>query len=210
MVARLLEVPITPLAITRFLPLVGEAEILAVERKAEAERARFPGRVYWNINSTSTGGGVAEMLRSMLPFLRSLGVDARWLVIQGTPQFFGITKRLHHALHGSHGDGSPLGDIERAHYEHVLKENTAEISKRIGSNDLVILHDPQTAGLAPALVRAGATVIWRCHVGAPAPNAEVDLAWHFLRPYLEELDAYIFSRESYIPDWCPRERSVVI
>jgi trehalose synthase len=210
MVARLVEVPVAPLPIARFRPLVAETEIRAVERKAEAERARFPSRAYWNINSTATGGGVAEMLRSMLAYLRGLGIDARWLVIHGTPEFFSITKRLHHALHGSLGDGSPLGETERAQYERVLHASAAEVRKRIGSRDLVILHDPQTAGLASALARAGATVIWRCHVGASKPNAQVDLAWAFLRPYLEQIDAYIFSRESYIPAWCPQERTVVI
>jgi trehalose synthase len=82
--------------------------------------------------------------------------------------------------------------------------------ERVRPLDLVILHDPQTAGLAPSLVRAGATVIWRCHIGASALNEQVELGWAFLRPYLEQIAAYVFSRERFIPAWCPRERAMVI
>jgi len=209
-VVQLQEVPVAPQPIQRFVPLVGAEAVDAVERQASAERARYPGRVYWNVNSTAAGGGVAEMLRFMLAYLRGLRIDARWLVIEGTPGFFHLTKRLHHALHGSLGDGSPLGAAERTLYEQILDEHAGQLHKRIGPRDLVILHDPQTAGLAPALVRSGATVIWRCHVGADATNEQVSLAWAFLRPYLEHVDAYIFSRDAYIPAWCPRDRTVVI
>lgn len=207
---RLQEVPIAPLPIARFQPLVGETAIRAVELGASVATRRFPGRVYWNVNSAAQGGGVAEMLRSLIGYARGLGADTRWLVIQGTPAFFRITKRLHHALHGSAGDGAALGAVERTTYEQVLQENARELVERVRPRDLVILHDPQTAGLAPALSRAGAMVIWRCHIGAWPPNEQVELGWAFLRPYLEQLAAYVFSRERFIPAWCPRERAMVI
>src|SRR5690242_14107779 len=106
------EIPIVSLPIDRLRPLVGEATIRAVKRDAAAAIERSPGRVYWNVNSTARGGGVAEMLRPILGYARGLGADMRWVALRATPEFFRITKRLHHALHGSIGDGSPLGAAE--------------------------------------------------------------------------------------------------
>ena len=120
----------------------------------------------------------------LLAYARGAGVDARWMVLTGTPDFFHITKRLHHALHGSRGDGSPLGAAERARYDEVLRDNAEELLVSVRPGDVVLLHDPQTAGLAPALSAAGARVAWRCHVGCDTPNAEVERAWEFLAPGL--------------------------
>jgi trehalose synthase len=78
------------------------------------------GRVIWNVNSTAKGGGVVEMLRPLLGYCRGAGVDARWVVISGEPDFFAITKRLHNRLHGFAGDGGPLGAAEREVYERTL------------------------------------------------------------------------------------------
>jgi trehalose synthase len=204
------EVPVPPLSISRFLPLVGEERMHEAEQVAAATRARMAGRTLWNVNSTAHGGGVAEMLRPLIGYARGAGVDARWLVVEGTPGFFRVTKRLHHALHGSAGDGSPLGDPERARYERVARANAKELECLIGPDDIVVLHDPQTVGLAPHLVRAGARIIWRCHIGSDAPDDQTSLGWAFLAPYLDGVAATVFSREAYIPAVCDRERAVVI
>ena len=119
------------------------------------------------------------MLSCLLPYVRGVGVDARWLVIDGNAEFFAITKRLHHALHGGTGDGTPLGPDQRAVYERTLRANTPELLSMVRPRDVVLLHDPQTAGLAPELLRAGAVVIWRCHIGADEANDEVDSGWDF-------------------------------
>jgi trehalose synthase len=74
----------------------------------------------------------------------------------------------------------------------------------------VILHDPQTAGLVPALHQTGATVIWRCHIGVDVPNALVRSAWEFLVPYLEEADAYVFTRMAYVGDGLARNKVTII
>ncbi len=103
--------------IDRFLPVFGESRVRDAKELAEDFRRRLEGRVFWNVNSSGSGGGVDEMLRSVLAYVRGAGVDSRWLVIGGTPDFFRITKRLHNALHGSEGDGTPLGERERAIYE---------------------------------------------------------------------------------------------
>jgi trehalose synthase len=204
------EVHIAPLPLERFAPLIGEERMRAAEQAAEETARRLSGRVWWNVNSTARGGGVAEMLQSLLAYARGAGVDARWVVIAGTPEYFRITKRLHHAIHGSHGDGSPLGEAERAVYEEVLEANAKELLPLVQPGDVVLLHDPQTAGLAPGLAAHGAVVIWRSHVGADAPNEETELAWAFLEPYLEDVDATVYSRKAYVPACCRPERSVVI
>lgn len=204
------EVSIGALPVDRFKPLVGEARVRSALKVAEQVRARLAGRVFWNVNSTAMGGGVAEMLRSILAYVRGLEIDTRWLVIGGSPEFFHITKRIHHALHGSNGDGSPLDKRERRVYEKVLRENAEELLSIIRPRDFVLLHDPQTLGLAPYLERAGAIVVWRCHIGQDEPTPEADKGWDFLAPYLDHVAVNVFSRDAYVPDCCDHGRSVVI
>jgi trehalose synthase len=204
------EIHIGAQPIDRFRSLIGEEPINEVKSVAEKVRKRMGSRVLWHVNSTARGGGVAEMLQSLLPYARGLGVDTRWIVISGTPAFFDITKRLHHTLHGSEGDGTPLGERERSIYEAVLHANAEELLGLIRPRDFVLLHDPQTAGLAPHLLRMGAIVIWRCHIGTAEPGEQVSLGWSFLAPYLDEVAATVFTRHQYIPECCDSGRSVII
>lgn len=204
------EVTITPEPIARFGTLLGEEPMREATAIAEATAQRMAGRTWWNINATARGGGVAEMLHSLLSYARGASIDARWLVIAGSPAFFQITKRLHHAIHGMPGDGSSLADTERAVYDATLADNADELLALVRPNDVVLLHDPQTAGLAPSLLEHGATVLWRSHVGADIPNEQTQCAWDFLRVYLEHVPALIFSRQAYIPDWCDPSRVTVI
>jgi len=207
---RLEEVHIAALTPERLEPLIGPERAERFRTIAQATRDRLAGRTVLNVNSTATGGGVAEMLRGLLAYVRGAGVDAQWVVIKGDPHFFEITKRIHNNLHGAAGDGGPLGPDERRHYEEILRANADELLALVRPGDIVVLHDPQTAGLAQALARAGVIVIWRCHVGADAANDDVDRAWEFLRPYLEDVDAYVFTRRAYVPSWADPERTVVI
>src|SRR5207253_9126239 len=149
---------------------------------AEEARTTLAGRVIWNVSSTAQGGGVAEMLHQFLRYALGAGVDTRWVVLESTPAFFVVTKRLHNRLHGEPGDGGPLGGDERALYQDVMDANAAELKPLLRPRDVVILHDPQTIGLAPPLHTLGVTVVWRCHIGADEPNALSDEAWTFLRP----------------------------
>jgi len=203
-------IPVTSLALARISSLVDSDQMRAAEEAAQIARARLAGRVFWSVSSTARGGGVAEMLPTLIAYARGAGIDARWLVIEGTPDFFRVTKRLHHALHGSGGGGTPLGDAERNLYDDVLRANAKELEGIIRPHDVVVLHDPQTAGLAPHLIRHGAVVIWRCHIGSDQPNEQTELGWSFLRPYLTDIPALVFSRAAYIPPWCERERTAII
>jgi trehalose synthase len=164
---------------------------------ADRARKELRGRVIWNVNSTATGGGVAEMLRSLLAYARGVGIDARWVVLRGNAPFFRITKRVHNNLHGAPGDGGALTDRERSIYVGVLERNAAELMKLVGPEDIVILHDPQTAGLIPMIKATGAATVWRCHVGMDAPNELARRAWAFLHDDVASADAYVFSRKLF-------------
>jgi trehalose synthase len=193
------EVHVTAESLARFEPVLGEAGWRSLQGCIEEARASMAGRTFWNVNSTARGGGVAEMLPRLVAYARGAGVDARWMVLEGTPEFFRLTKRIHHALHGSAGDGSPLGPAERAVYDEVLRDNAEELLALVRPRDIVVLHDPQTAGLAPALAEVGAYVVWRCHVGRDTSNAEVEHAWAFLAPGLAAAHLAVFSRAAYVP-----------
>ena len=182
-----------------------------VTRDAAAMRSAVRGHSVININSTPAGGGVAEMLQVLLPLIRGADIDARWLVIEGDPEFFSITKRLHLHLHGEPVDGQTLGAADAEHYESVMKQNIEELSAFVAEGDVVILHDPQTAGIAEYLSARGIPVVWRCHVGVDGRNEWSEDGWAFLRPYLEPfVDAYVFTRAQYAPPWVPRKQLHVI
>jgi trehalose synthase len=169
------------------------------------------GRVVWHVNSTARGGGVAEMLGPLIGGARDAGVDARWLVIAGDPEFFAVTKRLHNSLHAHPGDGGDLGEDERGPYERVLEENAVEIEALVRPGDLVVLHDPQTAGLVPHLRRAGAMVVWRCHIGHDdLGHPLVRRGWAFLEPYVRRAHVTAFSRAAYVPPCCDSGRSRIL
>jgi len=194
-------VAIPTLSFDRFAPVLGPRGALRLRQTVEDARNLLHGRVVWHVNSTAAGGGVAEMLQTLLGYERGAGIDARWLVIEGTPDFFALTKRIHHRLHGKNGDGGPLAEAEHDVYRGVTDANAAEIVSIVRRGDVVILHDPQTAGLVKPLRAHGATVVWRCHIGRDEMNRAAAGAWAFLRPYLEPAHAFVFSRECYVPTW---------
>jgi trehalose synthase len=209
---RPVEVRVPVQGIARFEPLMdADAYSRALEAVSGAV-ARMAGRVVWNVNSTARGGGVAEMMGPLVGCARGAGADARWLVIAGNPDFFRITKRIHNLLHEDPGDGGDLGEAERRVYEGVLAANAVELEALVRRGDVVVLHDPQTAGLAPALGQAGALVVWRCHVGRDDPDGSPlqERAWAFLAPYLSSAHATVFSRREYVPRCCDAGRARVI
>jgi trehalose synthase len=183
----------------RFAEVLDEDEVRAFLELGPKFAGILESRALWHVNTTAVGGGVSEMLRQQIGYTRGSGVDGRWAVISGEPEFFRMTKRLHHALHGMVGDGSPLGDDERALYDAHMQANAAELLDRIQRPDLVQLHDPQTAGLAPHLLDHCSGLSWRCHIGTDEPNEQTVLGWDFLTPYLQDVPHYIFSREQYAP-----------
>lgn len=199
-------IQIPPRRLDRFKPLLGDS-YARIEAAAARARETLRGRAIWHVSSTLRGGGVAEMLHSMLPYARGAGIDTRWVVLREQAEFFALTKRLHNNLHGDDGDGGPLGARERNLYEETLAASASHLSPLLQPGDVAFLHDPQTAGLAAAAKAAGARVIWRCHIGADRPDQTVRRAWDFLTPYLLVADAYVFSREQYVWDALDREKA---
>jgi trehalose synthase len=191
-------VAITPVSLDRFQGILDVEEMEGLRALQAHARDRLGGRVLWNVNSTAQGGGVVEMLRPLLAYVRGAGVDTRWKVIGGDAAFFHVTKRIHNLLHGMPGDGLELGAAARSHYEAVLDANLAALGPLVRPDDAVILHDPQTAGLVPGLRARGAHVVWRCHVGLDTPNDLARGAWRFLLPYVAEADAVVFTRPSFV------------
>ena len=200
------QVEFEPAPLGRFRPLLGE-RFAEIENAAAGAREAFAGRRIWHLNSTAQGGGVAEMLRALLPYVRDAGVDTRWLVLPETDGFFAVTKRIHNRLHGHSGDEGRLDDAARATYERALAWSTERLRETVDPKDVVYLHDPQTAGLVPALKQAGSAVIWRCHIGVDRPNDVAREAWDFLRPYVAEADAYVFSRREYLWEGLDEDRA---
>jgi trehalose synthase len=204
------EVEISSMSPARFESVLQPSRFEAFEQGMLRARELLAGRVVWNINSTARGGGVAELLESLVAYARGAGVDVRWVVIEGPPEFFAVTKRIHNRLHGAAGDGGPLDDAARSVYEQVLADNRPALSERVRPGDVVIVHDPQPAGLIAALRAAGAAVVWRCHVGLDRPDDLAREAWEFLRPYLADAGVYVFSRGSFAWNGLDRERIAVI
>ena len=178
----------------RLETLIGPDRTVALRRAADRIRDRLAGGTLWQVNSTAAGGGVAEMLSGILPLYAALGVPVGWLVVGGDEDFFTVTKRLGAALYGV--DEGPL---DRAAYEHALAAAAAVARAAVGPRDVMLLHDHQTAGMAPLLVGAVAGIYWRCHVGVDEPTATSTAAWDYLTPYLDPVDGLVFSVPWHVP-----------
>jgi len=145
-----------------------------------------------HINSTPFGGGVAELLAYLIPLLRALGIKADWQVIRGDRRFFTITKGLHNAL-----QGAPFTEIKEERLKRVYWANNQENARELDPNyDVFIVNDPQPAALRHYLPDSKAKWIWRCHVDSSEPD---EVVWGFLRPYIEEYDAAVFTTKEFIP-----------
>ena len=166
-------------------------------------------RSVWMVNSTARGGGVAEMLPTMISLLRQLDVKAEWAVIEtDQPEFFALTKRIHNLIHGQ---GEPqLSEADRDLYEKVCKQNAQAFSKMIKPGDIVLLHDPQPMGMAPFLKsHVDVKLVWRCHIGLDDVSDQTETAWQFLCPYFDSYDLSVFSAPEYIPHYCSDRVTVI-
>lgn len=201
-------VPIPVLSAELLLDVLGERRVHLLEDEGESIREALGSRMVLNVNSTAAGGGVAEMLHTLLGYARGSGLDVRWMVPDTPPEFFVFTKRLHHMLHGVEA-GIALEGADRQLYESVLRRQLVDLKVAVRPGDVVILHDPQTAGLARPLMAVGAHVAWRCHVGSAESNGATERAWEFLRRYLTGVPTVV-SRRAYLPPWIDRKVTVEI
>jgi trehalose synthase len=177
------KVPLLLPRVEDYEPHIGADAIERIREKADALR----GCRIVNFNSTYYGGGVAEMLSSLTLLMASSGIQAEWRVIQGTPDFFSITKKMHNALQGGEIN---LSEMKTSIFEQVIYENA--VRNRI-DHDFVIVHDPQPLPLINHFKKK-APWIWRCHVDLSKPHAEL---WRYLRCFIDHYDAAIVSRKEY-------------
>jgi trehalose synthase len=162
------------------------------------EHARtLDGARILQINATAYGGGVSELLRSSVPLLCDLGLKVDWKVIAGSADFYRATKAIHNGLQGA---SQGLSSAERAAYVDCARENAAVLD---GGYDYIIVHDPQPAALLNMHGKGDARWVWRCHIDTSEPNAET---WAFLRPYLAEFDAAVFTMPQFVPPDLPVNR----
>jgi trehalose synthase len=177
-------VPPPPPCLADYEPIIGKPQLDELHFLARSVR----GKTVKMVNSTSMGGGVAEMLNRLIPLLSELEVQTKWDVITGGNDFFEVTKGFHNALHGG---------------EYVLTKEAKEIFMMYNEQnrqrmqfveDLFVIHDPQPAGLIRARERNRGRWIWRCHIDLSNPHPDV---WGFLRPMIEEYDAAIFSSPQF-------------
>lgn len=149
---------------------------------------KLSGKVVQNINSTYVGGGVAEILSRMVPLLCQLGVEARWSVIQGSDEYFQVTKKFHNALHGWQETLSPRDfDI----FRETSQKNMQEIKLE---GNIIYIHDPQPIALILKKKEADRKWVWRCHIDVSRPDERV---WKFLEPFINEYNAAVFSAPAF-------------
>jgi trehalose synthase len=173
--------------INEYVPVVGQSVVDELYILAE----KLKGKVIQNVNSTSVGGGVAEILTRMVPILTELGVEARWDVIKGNEKFFAVTKKMHNALHGS---DVPLSGEDYELFLEVNRENAKGFDFR---GDVMFIHDPQPIALVEKREAVGKRWIWRCHIDFTEPQNGV---WDFLKGIIERYDGMVLSAPAFARD----------
>jgi trehalose synthase len=181
----LVDIATEPLA--EYLPLITPEQ--ADHLRSLAERLR--GHRILHVNATPYGGGVSELLRSALALQRGLGLSVDWRVIAGETKFFEVTKRFHNAL-----QGAPY-DLPHDDRETYLLQNSFNAHQFSDDYDLVVIHDPQPVPLLQMHGRGKAKWVWRCHIDTSEPNETV---LSFLKPYIDEYDALIFTLDKFVPE----------
>jgi trehalose synthase len=184
-------VPTTPKSIEAYRPVIGEAATEEILRLA----SRLRGARVLHVNATAFGGGVAEILGTLVPLMNDLGLDADWQVIKGADEFFNVTKAMHNSLQGMYYDWTP------AMRQTWLDYNKLNADLFDETYDYVVIHDPQPAAI-PAFLeeRTGSRPgiwVWRCHIDITDAQVQV---WDLLRPHVERYDGAIFTLPDYVKD----------
>lgn len=194
-------VPLLEKDLAEYAEIVGDDTIDRLRTLAEPLR----GSRVLHVNATAYGGGVAELLATHVPLLRSVGVEADWQVIHGSDEFFAITKSVHNALQGAAVPWT--AEMQRVYLEKAL-DNALLLE---GAWDVVVVHDPQPAALrtfvgeGPAL-DGDTRWVWRCHIDLTDADPQV---WEFFRPHVERYDASVWTMPAFVPASLAMERVVI-
>ncbi len=172
----------------QYEPLIGAAAAGRIFKKADQLRDSH----VIHVNSTFYGGGVTEILTPLTLMMNALGIETGWRQIQGTPAFFGCTKKLHNALQGEKVE---ITDAEKAVYEQVVFENATRL--HLSGCDAVVVHDPQPLPLIRHYADRAMPWLWQCHIDLSAPD---QAAWNYLRGFVDAYDAAVFSLPEYARD----------
>jgi trehalose synthase len=164
---------------------------------------RLRGLRVLEVNATPYGGGVSELLRAAVPLLNDLGLRVDWKIIRGDNPFFNVTKAMHNGLQGAKRD---LTAEERQIFLGNAHSNAAALDEE-ESYDIIVVHDPQPVAMLPLRGKNKARWIWRCHIDTSAPNPSI---WEFVRPFLTEYDAAIFTLQEFVPPDMPNIPVVTI
>lgn len=153
-----------------------------------------------HVNAIPYGGGVSELLRSLVPLLRGLGIEAEWRVMAADQSFFRVTKSVHNAL-----QGAPMAVMqdERDAYLAGNRQNAESLD---ADYDVIFVHDPQPAAIRQFATARARHWVWRCHIDTSQPSPAV---WDFLRGILEPYEAYIFTMQSFVPPNFDGQRVVI-
>jgi len=194
---RLQTVEVGERSLASYLNVVPIHILEALDREAEKLR----GARILQLNATPYGGGVSELLRSGVPLLADLGLDVDWQVITGDEPFFRVTKAIHNGLQG---DPRMLTQAERDAYVATSARNAELLEDEY---DFVVVHDPQPAAMLPLLGKGSAKWVWRCHIETSALNPDT---WAFLRGFLCDYDAAVFTQRDFVPPDLPIDRVAVV
>jgi trehalose synthase len=195
--AKLQSVPVEQRALDAYRGIAPDELLDSLQQRARALR----GARLLHVNATAHGGGVAELLRGIVPLMRALGIVADWRVISGDHDFFRITKTMHNALQG---DPEGLSPQDEETYVRTVERNAALFD---GEYDFVFVHDPQPLAFPMFRAEAASRWIWRCHIDTSAPNPQV---WKYVRKFLPGYHAAVFTLDEFVPADLPVERAAVI
>ncbi|PIY60594.1 glycosyl transferase family 1, partial [Candidatus Woesearchaeota archaeon CG_4_10_14_0_8_um_filter_47_5] len=177
----------TMIRLKDYAPIVGEKTLEQIRDEASA----LYGKQVVHINSTYYGGGVAEMLNSLVPLFNEMGIETGWRVLKGKPDFFTITKKFHNALQG---DAINLSHMKKRIYQKVNQVNAT--FSHIKHHDCIIVHDPQPLPIIQ-YYRKTQPWLWRCHIDLSHPNREL---WNYLSQFINRYDKVIVSKKTFMQD----------
>jgi trehalose synthase len=190
-------VPVSEVSLSDYSPIVGDKKIEEIRALA----ANLVGKSICHVNSTSFGGGVAEILLRLVPLMRDVGLKADWKVIRGSDEFFSVTKAFHNGLQGM---DIPLTDDMRRTYLDYNEKNAQELDIH---HDFAVIHDSQPAALIMHYKVKLGKWIWRCHIDLSEPNQEF---MHFITPIVYQYDALIFTMEDYVQESLKSKKVAII
>jgi trehalose synthase len=190
-------VSVSEISLDLYSTVVGEKKIEEIRTLA----GKLKGKTVCHVNSTSFGGGVAEILHRIVPLMRDVGLEAEWKVIKGSDEFFNVTKTIHNGLQSMNVS---LTDQMKKTYSEYNEKNAQELDL---NQEFVVIHDNQPAAVISGYKLRANKWIWRCHVDLSSPNPEI---MQFLTPLILQYDALIFSSENYAQESLRSKKVAII